>query len=157
MRHQITAYIHRHDDFFQRGITGAFANAVNRAFDLAGTGLNLSPAGGNRQPKSLWQWVEIMALSIFGTRSQHRAVSEIFLRHGVAHCIRNIDRRRAGLNRRFHDRTQENQGRCGWRLRATTRQSSVLYLRARNALKAMASITHPAAFAACVSLMHRAG
>ena len=41
------------------------------------------------------------------TVTQHGHGFKIFLRHGVAHRVGNIDRRGTGLNRRFHNRTQK--------------------------------------------------
>src|SRR5581483_7274023 len=41
--HQILAHAHRHDDLFERGVAGALADAVDRAFDLP------RPGGHGRQ------------------------------------------------------------------------------------------------------------
>ena len=54
------------------------------------------------RPRSLWQWTEKIALSEFGTRA--RTVSNsasVFLRDRVADRVGNVDRGRAGLDRRL--------------------------------------------------------
>ena len=37
-RHEVVAGLDRHHDFFHRGVAGAFAEPVDRTFDLAGAG-----------------------------------------------------------------------------------------------------------------------
>ena len=45
------ARLQGHDDLFQAGVAGAFAQAVNRAFDLPRSGLNRRQRIGHREPQ----------------------------------------------------------------------------------------------------------
>ena len=101
--------VHRHHDFFERGIARTLADAVDRALDLANAG-RAPPASelATAMPRSLWQCAENRALSAFGTRSRSMAMSApILVRHGVADGVGNVDRRRAGLDRGLHAPAQE--------------------------------------------------
>ena len=66
--------LQRHDDLFERGIAGALAEAVDGAFDLARAGAARAASElATARPRSLWQWTEMIALSMFGTRLQQHA------------------------------------------------------------------------------------
>ena len=45
---KLLARLDRHHDFLERAVAGAFADAVDRAFDLAGTGMHGGEAVGDR-------------------------------------------------------------------------------------------------------------
>ena len=84
-----------------------FAKAVN-AFNLPSACLHTGQAIGNRQPQI------IVAMSrqnrlvhIRHALAQHGYGFGIFLRHGVAHRVGNINRGRTGLHRRFDNCTQK--------------------------------------------------
>ena len=49
------ARMQRHDDFFQAGIAGAFANAVDRHFDLPRAASTPASVFAVAKPRSLWQ------------------------------------------------------------------------------------------------------
>ena len=49
IRQAISPHLERHDDFFQRGITGPLAQAIDGAFDLARTALDACQAIGHGQ------------------------------------------------------------------------------------------------------------
>ena len=59
------------------------------------------------RPRSLWQCTENTALSASGTRSRTADQRAVFLRHGVAHRIGDVDRGGAGLDRRLDAAAQE--------------------------------------------------
>ena len=88
----ILAGAQRHDDFFQRRIAGALADAVDRAFDLPRAAATPAMELATAIPRSLWQWAEKIALSMLGTRS--RTISNrraIFLRRCIADGVGDID------------------------------------------------------------------
>lgn len=65
----ILTNFNRHDDFFQRTVTGTLADPVHCTFHWrapACTAASELPTAG---PKSSWVCTEIMALSMLGTRS----------------------------------------------------------------------------------------
>ena len=45
----VVAGLERHDDLFERGVAGALADAVDRALDLPGAGLDAGQAVGDGQ------------------------------------------------------------------------------------------------------------
>src|SRR5215467_12797407 len=45
----IRAHVDGHDDFFQRSVAGPLANAIDRAFNLPGAGIDRGQAVGDRQ------------------------------------------------------------------------------------------------------------
>ncbi len=69
VRQPIRADARRHDDFLERRIAGALADAVDRALDLTGAGAAPPPACWRpRDPRSSWQWALKVACPAFGTR-----------------------------------------------------------------------------------------
>ena len=75
------------------------------------------------RPRSLWQWTLMTALSMFGTRFVERADDAAHVRRrGVADRVGDVDRRRAGLDRRLDDLGRGSRARCGRRPRARTRR-----------------------------------
>jgi len=59
----------RHDDLFQGTVPCPFADAVHRAFHLPLPRSDRGQNVGNGKPRSLWQWTEMTALSMFFTLS----------------------------------------------------------------------------------------
>ena len=100
VRHHVVAHAHRHHRFFQRGVAGAFADAVDGALDLPGAGAHAGERIRHRHAEI------VMAMHgkprLVGIRhplAHHLDQREIFLRHRVADGVGNIDRAGAGLNR----------------------------------------------------------
>ena len=64
-----------HHHFFEGSVAGAFAEAIDGTFDLAGAAA-MMPAMelAVARARSLWQWQEIMALSILGTLFMSKAI-----------------------------------------------------------------------------------
>ena len=91
-------YIQQDDDFFKRGISGAFADAVNGQFELTHSGLH----GGQRICNAQAQIIMAMsahrdavgAIQKIDHMAEHRRV---FFRNRVADRVRQIDDRRAGF------------------------------------------------------------
>ena len=104
----VAAGAHRHHDFFERGVAGAFADAVYGAFDLARAGGD----GGERIGDGQAQIVVAM-------RRKHRAVgignplAQVFderaelPRQRVANGVGNVDGRRPGFDGGFDDAAQK--------------------------------------------------
>ena len=121
-RQHVVAHLHRHHDFFKRGIARPFADAVDGALDLARAGQMPASEFATAMPRSLWQCAENRALSEFGTRSRSmRDKREIFVRRGVADGVGDVDRGRAGPDRSFDTRGTGNRARCGCRPPPTIR------------------------------------
>ncbi|MPL94951.1 hypothetical protein SDC9_41114 [bioreactor metagenome] len=98
--HQIATHLHRHHHLFECGVAGAFAQAVDRAFDLPRARGN----GGERVRRRHAEVVVAMGGEddLVGARhlfEQHRDDLGRFLRQGIADGIGNVDRRGAGLDR----------------------------------------------------------
>ena len=104
MRQQIVTRADRHHDFFQRGVSGALSEPVDRAFDLPCTSAHAGERVGNRET----QVVVAMRrqhdlLDARHAIAQHHDQIVIVLRQRIADGIGNVDRRRARLNDRFDD------------------------------------------------------
>ena len=68
-REDVGAGAHCHHDLFERGVAGAFAQAVDGAFDLAGACHHRCQRVETARPRSLWQCTDQTTLSEPGTRS----------------------------------------------------------------------------------------
>ena len=99
-RHHVVAHPHRHHDLFERGVAGALADAVDGAFDLPRAGAHAGERIRHRHAEI------VMAVHgkarLVGIRhpfAQHLDEREIFLRHGIADGVGNVDGGGAGLDR----------------------------------------------------------
>ena len=99
-RHRIVAHLHRHHDFFERGIACPLADAVDRAFDL--------PSARTHSGKRICDGHAEIVMAVDGkdrlirvwhALAQHRDQREILLRHRVADRVRNVDRGGSALDR----------------------------------------------------------
>ena len=91
-----------HDHFFQRGIAGAFADAVDRAFHLSRPGLH----GGQRVGHGQAEVVVAMhaddgVVDVADVVLQISDQRGVFLGHGEADRVGNVDRGRARSDDRF--------------------------------------------------------
>ena len=94
-----SARMQRHDDFFQRAVAGAFADAVDGALDLPGAGRDRGQAVGDGH-----------AQVVVAVHAQHGLADARYIRfqvaeqlgeldrHRVTDSVRNVDRPRAGLD-----------------------------------------------------------
>ena len=97
-----------HDDLFERGVAGALADAVDRAFDLPGAGLAAGQAVGDGHAEV------VVAMgaddrpadigNAFLERADHPGVLE---RRRIADGVRDVDRGGAGLDGRLDDLAEE--------------------------------------------------
>jgi hypothetical protein len=99
--------MHRHDDFLQRGIAGALAEAIDGAFDLACPSHHGGEAVGHGQAQV------VMAMyrpdHLVGIRDPFAQLVNpvrILLRNVVADGVRNVDGGRAFLDHRLDDAAQ---------------------------------------------------
>jgi len=104
---------------FERSIARSLADAVNRALHLPRAILHPGPASSaTANPRSLWQCVEIVTLSIPATFSRSvRIKLPIFLGHGVADGVGNVDRGCARRDQPLPPLGRETAHRFGSRLR----------------------------------------
>ena len=108
MRQRIGAHFERHHDLFERRVAGALADAVDRALDLPRAGLH----GGQRVRDG-------QAEIVVAVRRQDRAVADARAhgrehaldigRQRVADRVGQVDRRRAGVDRRLGDLAEERE------------------------------------------------
>ena len=102
----------RHDDFFERCIARALADAVDRAFDLPCAAFDASQRVRNGHAQIVMAVRAEDDAAFFDVRDrvdhgfEHRTV---ILRRRVADRVGHVDRRRAGLDRGMHDLFQERQ------------------------------------------------
>src|SRR5208282_4404307 len=102
VRITVAAYPHGHDDFFEGGIAGALANAVDGALHLARTLLHSRQRVRDRQTEVVMAMGGDRYLLDAGDFLAQRADElTIFLRHAVTDGIRNVDRGGAGGDHRF--------------------------------------------------------
>src|SRR6204780_5216661 len=101
-------HVQRHDNFFQRRISGALADAVDGAFDLAGAGGYRGQRIGDREAKIVVamraQHYLRMARQCAARGSENLA---IFLGRGVADGVREVDDIRASFGGGSNDFDQE--------------------------------------------------
>ena len=95
----VLADVQRHDNFLERRISGALADAIDRAFDLAAPASIAASEFATAKPRSSWQ----CALSTtFGYAPRcARDLRNMFAYSsgvGVADCVRQIDDRRAAFH-----------------------------------------------------------
>src|SRR5439155_5754767 len=104
----------RHDDLFQRRITGALTDAVHGAFDLSGTGFDRRERVGYGEPEVVVavraEHDAVGAGNALPTRAEHGAVLD---GQRVPDRVREIDRGRPGGNGRLDHPTEEFQIRAG--------------------------------------------
>ncbi len=113
----------------------------------------LTPASefATAMPRSSWQCTEKRARSEFGTRSRSRLEQrEIFLRHGVADGVGNIDGGGAGLDRGFDAAAEEIEFGAGAVLGSTIRRRRCNCARASPA-RSPSRRLRAAPSAACIS------
>src|SRR5216684_8789640 len=105
-----TLFTHResHDDFLQRRVAGALADAVNGAFDLANTRAHRGQRIGDSHPQIIMamsaQSDAIRIAQVFADLPEHCA---IFLGHGIADGIGQVQHRRARIDGYAAHLTQE--------------------------------------------------
>ncbi len=114
VRADVAAGLQRHDDLFQRRIAGALADAVDRALDLPGAGLDAGQRIGDREAEV------VVAMDrehgLVGARHAVAHVAEhgrIFSRRRVTHRVGQVDRGRAGADRGFDAAAQIVERRAG--------------------------------------------
>ena len=104
----VVADVDRHHDFLERGVTRTLADAVDGAF-------HLTRAAGDSGQRIRHRHAEVVVAMdrehrLVGVRHPlHQGAHEVgvFLRNGVADGIRNVHRRRPGLDDRLDDAAQE--------------------------------------------------
>ena len=101
VRQHVVAHPHRHHDFFERGIAGAFADAIDGAFDLAGAGAHAGERVRHRHAEIVVAMHrEARQVGIRHALAHASCIKrEIFLRHRVADGVGDIDGGGAGLDR----------------------------------------------------------
>ncbi len=110
----IGARPHRHDDFLQRGVAGALADAVDRAFDLPRAAAHAGERIGDGQPQIVVTMHREDGLVGIGHALPHAAEQRlIFRRSRVADGVRDVDRGRAGVDRDFDRAAQKIELRAG--------------------------------------------
>ena len=105
----VAAGLHGHHDFFKRAVARAFAQAVNRAFDLTRSALLDAGQGiGHRHTEV------VVAVhgpdGLIGIGNVLAEVSDkgtVTFGHGVTHRIGNIDGRGTGVNHGFADAVEK--------------------------------------------------
>ena len=102
------AHARGHHELFERRVPGALADPVDRAFDLASTGSHRSDGVGDGQPEV----VVAMRAERRVTRVRHplndcREEAGDLVRRGIAHGVRQVDRRASCGNDFFDDPAQE--------------------------------------------------
>ena len=93
---------HRHDDFFERGVAGTLANAIDGALDLAGSRGNGGHGVGYRHAEivvAVGRDSDVLD-SLHAAANGCDQVAE-FRRHGEADGIRNIERSGASFDHGF--------------------------------------------------------
>jgi len=107
---QRTPRMQRHHDLLERGVAGTFADAVDSAFHLARAGANAGQRVGYRH-----------AEVVVAVRRDHDAVGPrhggpdagdhraVFVGRRVTHGVRNVERRRLGLDRDREHLVQEDR------------------------------------------------
>ena len=104
----ILAGANRHDDLLERRITGAFAEAVNGAFDLARAVQNGFQRVGHGEPEVVVAMHrEHRLVGVRNTFDQVPNQRTELVRHVVADRIRNVDRGRALGDHRLDHAAQE--------------------------------------------------
>jgi hypothetical protein len=95
----IASRLDRHDDFFERRIAGPLADSIDRALNLACAPFDRRQTIGDAQSQIVVAMSAEDRLADIGhVFSQVLEDVPILSRDRVSHRIRNIDRRRAGLN-----------------------------------------------------------
>ena len=87
-----------HDDFFQRRVARALADTIDGDLGLARALLQTGQGVGHGQPRSLWQCTDMTTSSMSFTCFESGYQLGIFLRCGVSHGVRNVQRGRASLD-----------------------------------------------------------
>ena len=107
-RQHVVAHLHRHHDFFQRGIAGALADAVDGAFDLARARLHAGERIGHRHAEIVVAMGgEHRLVGIGHALAHHLEQREIFLRHRVADGVGDVDGGGAGVDGGLHAAAEE--------------------------------------------------
>src|SRR5580658_10810834 len=99
---------HGHDDFFERGVAGALANAVDGALYLAGSGGEGSHGIGYGHAEiivAVGRYSDVLD-SLHPAADGCDQLAELG-RNGVADGVRNIERSRAGFDDRIEHLTEE--------------------------------------------------
>src|SRR5258708_7546087 len=93
----ITAHVQRHDNFFQRGIAGAFANSIHRAFDLSRTRLDRRETVRHRQSEIIMTMNadgEVVSITNDALADRPHELRE-FIGESVSDGIRHVENRGA--------------------------------------------------------------
>ena len=80
----VVARLQRHDDFFQRGVAGALADAVDRAFDLPRAVLTAASELATAKPRSSWQCDEKTTPAGIGIQLARDVGEDFAVAFGVA-------------------------------------------------------------------------
>ena len=114
----VEAGLQRHHDLFERGIAGAFADAVDRALDLARAGLAAGQAVGDGQAQVVVAVGADDRLLDVGDALLERADDRgVLKRRGVADRVGDVDRGRAGLDGGLRRPRRESRARSARRPR----------------------------------------
>ena len=104
VRKLVVANVDRHHDFFQRGIAGAFADAVDGAFDLPRTACQTSQRVGNGHAEIVVAMHgEHGFVRVRHARDEFAHEGGVFVRRGVANRVGNVHRGGAGLDDALDD------------------------------------------------------
>ncbi len=107
-REGIVTGVDRHHDFFECGVTGTFAEAIDRAFDLTRPCIDRRDRVGNRHAQIV---VAVnrqdRLVDVRHAVKQHGHQFGIFGRRGVSNRIGDVDGGRTGINGRFDATAQE--------------------------------------------------
>ena len=90
---RVVARLQRHDDLFHRGVAGALAEAVHRAFDLPRAGADRRQRVGDGEAEIVMAMGRDHRLvDVRHALEQHADQRREFLRHGIAHRVGDVDR-----------------------------------------------------------------
>ena len=107
-REDVGAGAHRHDDLLERGVAGTFAEAVDRALDLAGARAHRGQRVGHGQPEVVVAMHRPHYLVRVGHALDQRAYGGgELLGHVVAHGVGHVDGLRAGVDHGLEDADQK--------------------------------------------------
>jgi hypothetical protein len=100
----VVARANSHHEFFERGVAGAFANAVDGAFDLTRAALHSSECVGDRKAKVIVAMrAEDDVPGAFRTGDDVPEHAFVFGRCGIAGGVGHVDGGRSRLDSGFDD------------------------------------------------------
>jgi len=108
VRHAVGPHVERHHNLFERGVAGAFADAIDRALDLTCTALYRGERVGHAEAEVVMAMrAEHDLVGIRHTADDAREEVHGFVGCAVTNRVRQVDRGRARLDDRFDDAAQE--------------------------------------------------